>query len=214
MHSVRENVVARLGVIFEKEELDNVESWPAEIEEGIMLTLKKEKGSQDLDLKKNFKKQGKKNKSYYPIKEHYLTLARKITSNLSLCPNKDDLIDRLLEGLVNPRELASMPHIELDPNNFQAQRTKELEDEENKGNRRWKTKTVRGMNIKIPYDIIESVHEDGTVTKEEIEVPDGMLTCGKCKMKKTSSYEMQTRSADEPMTIFATCLCCGHRWRF
>jgi DNA-directed RNA polymerase subunit M/transcription elongation factor TFIIS len=27
---------------------------------------------------------------------------------------------------------------------------------------------------------------------------DGMLTCGKCKSKKTSYYEMQTRSADEP----------------
>ena len=213
MHRVRERVVARLGVIFEKEELDNVESWPPDIERGIMETLRKESGSQDLDLKKQ--KQGKKKKiEYYPVREHYLSLARKITSNLSICPNKDDLIDRLLEGSVIPRELASMPHIELDPNNFQAQRTKALQDEENKGSRKFIPRTVRGMAIKVPYDIIETTLEDGTVIKEEKEVPDGMLTCGKCKMKKTSSYEMQTRSADEPMTIFATCLCCGHRWRF
>ncbi|AGE51089.1 transcription elongation factor S-II [Paramecium bursaria Chlorella virus CVG-1] len=29
-------------------------------------------------------------------------------------------------------------------------------------------------------------------------MPDGMLSCGKCKSRKTSYYEMQTRSADEP----------------
>lgn len=30
------------------------------------------------------------------------------------------------------------------------------------------------------------------------DMPDGMLQCGKCKSRKTSYYEMQTRSADEP----------------
>ena len=37
--------------------------------------------------------------------------------------------------------------------------------------------------------------------------------CGKCKKRETSFYELQTRSADEPMTTFITCLNCGHRWR-
>ncbi|MBP02745.1 MAG: transcription factor S [Rhodospirillaceae bacterium] len=71
------------------------------------------------------------------------------------------------------------------------------------------------MEIKIPYDIVEE-HDPttGEYIKKEVEVPNGMLTCGKCGMSKTSSYEMQTRSADEPMTIFANCLCCGNRWRF
>ena len=40
-----------------------------------------------------------------------------------------------------------------------------------------------------------------------------MFTCGKCKKNKTSYYEMQTRSADEPMTIFVQCLTCGNRWK-
>ena len=30
------------------------------------------------------------------------------------------------------------------------------------------------------------------------DMADGMLQCGKCKSRKTSYYEMQTRSADEP----------------
>jgi transcription elongation factor S-II len=39
------------------------------------------------------------------------------------------------------------------------------------------------------------------------------FTCRKCKSKKCSYYQMQTRSADEPMTIFISCLECGARWR-
>jgi DNA-directed RNA polymerase subunit M/transcription elongation factor TFIIS len=61
---------------------------------------------------------------------------------------------------------------------------------------------------------------------------EGILTCPKCKSKKTSYFQMQTRSADEvslppmlfvsskrrltirqPATNFCSCLC-GHRWRF
>jgi DNA-directed RNA polymerase subunit M/transcription elongation factor TFIIS len=61
---------------------------------------------------------------------------------------------------------------------------------------------------------------------------EGILTCPKCKSKKTSYYQMQTRSADEvslppmlfvpskrrltirqPATNFCSCIC-GHRWRF
>ncbi len=45
----------------------------------------------------------------------------------------------------------------------------------------------------------------------------GMATdrfkCGRCGKRECSYYEMQTRSADEPMTIFISCLNCGKRWR-
>ena len=37
--------------------------------------------------------------------------------------------------------------------------------------------------------------------------------CPKCKQRKTVPIEMQTRSADEPMTIIITCQVCMHRWR-
>jgi len=36
--------------------------------------------------------------------------------------------------------------------------------------------------------------------------------CNGCKMRKCTFYELQTRSADEPMTIFIHCLNCGKRW--
>ena len=37
--------------------------------------------------------------------------------------------------------------------------------------------------------------------------------CSRCKKKLCSYYELQTRSADEPMTIFISCLNCGKRWK-
>jgi transcription elongation factor S-II len=41
-----------------------------------------------------------------------------------------------------------------------------------------------------------------------------MITCMRCKSKKVSYYELQTRSADEPMTTFVTCLDCDKKWKF
>jgi DNA-directed RNA polymerase subunit M/transcription elongation factor TFIIS len=37
--------------------------------------------------------------------------------------------------------------------------------------------------------------------------------CNRCNKRQCSYYEMQTRSADEPMTIFVRCLNCGKQWR-
>ena len=39
------------------------------------------------------------------------------------------------------------------------------------------------------------------------------FTCGKCKSNECTYYQMQTRSADEPMTTFVTCINCGNRWK-
>lgn len=39
--------------------------------------------------------------------------------------------------------------------------------------------------------------------------------CSGCKVKtRCDYYQMQTRSADEPMTTFVTCLECDRRWKF
>ncbi|KAJ1975261.1 transcription elongation factor TFIIS [Dimargaris cristalligena] len=38
--------------------------------------------------------------------------------------------------------------------------------------------------------------------------------CGRCKSRKCTYYQMQTRSADEPMTTFVTCTNCENRWKF
>jgi transcription elongation factor S-II len=39
------------------------------------------------------------------------------------------------------------------------------------------------------------------------------FTCSKCKSNECTYYQMQTRSADEPMTTFVTCINCGKRWK-
>ncbi|KAJ5119018.1 transcriptional regulator family: Transcription factor TFIIS [Penicillium atrosanguineum] len=39
------------------------------------------------------------------------------------------------------------------------------------------------------------------------------LQCGKCGQRKVTYTEAQTRSADEPMTLFCTCMNCGKSWR-
>jgi DNA-directed RNA polymerase subunit M/transcription elongation factor TFIIS len=38
--------------------------------------------------------------------------------------------------------------------------------------------------------------------------------CFRCFKNKCSYYQMQTRSADEPITTFMSCLSCGNRWKF
>ncbi|KAJ7658756.1 transcription elongation factor [Mycena polygramma] len=37
--------------------------------------------------------------------------------------------------------------------------------------------------------------------------------CPQCEERKTYYAQLQTRSADEPTTIFVTCVHCNHRWR-
>lgn len=47
----------------------------------------------------------------------------------------------------------------------------------------------------------------------KIEASTDNFTCGKCKSKACTYYQLQTRSADEPMTTFVTCTLCGNRWK-
>ena len=45
------------------------------------------------------------------------------------------------------------------------------------------------------------------------EAMSNLFKCRKCGSRETSYYEVQTRSADEPMTQFITCLNCENRWK-
>jgi len=40
------------------------------------------------------------------------------------------------------------------------------------------------------------------------------ITCKKCRGNKCTYYQMQTKSADEPMTTFCQCLICNYRFKF
>lgn len=68
-----------------------------------------------------------------------------------------------------------------------------------------------------PYanKIEEKIHKDlrKAYLAQEIKNTEGFFTCGRCKSKKTSYYQLQTRSADEPMTTFVTCHQCDRNWK-
>ncbi|KAL5490615.1 TFS1 [Sanghuangporus weigelae] len=49
---------------------------------------------------------------------------------------------------------------------------------------------------------------------EEQQAETDAFQCSKCKQRKTRYRQAQTRSADEPMTTFVTCVNCNHRWKF
>lgn len=46
-----------------------------------------------------------------------------------------------------------------------------------------------------------------------IEATSDSFKCRKCRSDKTTHYQLQTRSADEPMTTFVTCINCDARWK-
>ena len=70
--------------------------------------------------------------------------------------------------------------------------------------------THQEMNPEHWKDMIErKIKRDANKYNANIQASTDMFTCKKCKSKRCTYYELQTRSADEPATIFVTCLDCG-----
>lgn len=61
--------------------------------------------------------------------------------------------------------------------------------------------------------IDKKIKLDANKYTTNIKASTDMFTCKKCKSKRCTYYELQTRSADEPATIFVTCLDCGKNWK-
>lgn len=61
--------------------------------------------------------------------------------------------------------------------------------------------------------IEQKMKRDANKYSTNIEAMTEMFTCKKCRSKRCTYYELQTRSADEPSTIFISCLDCGKHWK-
>eukprot|EP01114_Cavostelium_apophysatum_P016385 TRINITY_DN4644_c0_g1_i1.p1 TRINITY_DN4644_c0_g1~~TRINITY_DN4644_c0_g1_i1.p1 ORF type:complete len:296 (+),score=84.30 TRINITY_DN4644_c0_g1_i1:103-990(+) len=95
-----------------------------------------------------------------------------------------DLRQTLMQGGIPPSKLCSMA-----PADMASGELKELR-------KKWAN-----------YHMEAAKDQGGTATTTD------MFKCGKCGRRETTYYQMQTRSADEPMTTFHTCARCGHRWK-
>ena len=94
-----------------------------------------------------------------------------------------------------PNLLAKLQDKSLKPHVFAFMTHQELNPE------RW--------NVLIDRKIKREKHK----YSDNIAASTDTFTCNKCKKNKCTYYQMQTRSADEPMTTFVTCLNCGTRWK-
>jgi len=74
--------------------------------------------------------------------------------------------------------------------------------------------THQEMNPMRWKELLEQkMKRDANKFTTNIQASTDMFTCKKCKSKRCTYYELQTRSADEPATIFVTCLDCGKNWK-
>jgi len=110
----------------------------------------------------------------------------KIRGLMTSLKRKDnaELGDRVMKGEITPHQFVKMTEKELAS---EAQRLRDAQLE-------------RENMLKAQVPMAQKSISDS-------------LQCSKCKQKKVSYSQAQTRSADEPMTTFCECTVCGHRWK-
>ena len=115
--------------------------------------------------------------------EAYKKKVRSLFANLKNKSNRD-LGKRVMAGDIAPTRFAVMTDEEL------------KSDDQRKQDKDYEKENM--MKAQVP--------------QEKKSISDS-LECGRCKKKKVSYTQAQTRSADEPMTTFCECMNCGHRWK-
>ena len=74
--------------------------------------------------------------------------------------------------------------------------------------------THQDMNPKRWETLINNKKiRDNNMYNPQMDANTDNFTCRRCKSNRCSYYQLQTRSADEPMTTFVTCIDCGNRWK-
>ena len=63
-------------------------------------------------------------------------------------------------------------------------------------------------------DIVEEQNKNDKIVIDKTPVfTTTQFTCSKCKNNECKTYSLQTRSADEPTTIFVNCIKCNNTWK-
>ena len=118
----------------------------------------------------------------------YSQTFRKVLANVFQNPRSEKVRLQIKNGDIKVTDIASMTHQQIDPTIY-------LEAIE---------KYERHLFVGYMTEM----------KKKEIEEKKGLFKCYKCKSERTSYYQMQLKSADEPMSTFVRCLECGNRWKF
>ncbi|XP_069506941.1 transcription elongation factor A protein 2 isoform X2 [Ambystoma mexicanum] len=116
--------------------------------------------------------------------QKYKTRVRSRIANLRDSRNPE-LRKNVLCGTISPTRIAQMTSEEM--------ASKEL-------------KEIREAMMKESIREHQMARTGGTETD--------LFVCGNCKKKNCTYTQVQTRSADEPMTTFVLCNECGNRWKF
>jgi len=70
------------------------------------------------------------------------------------------------------------------------------------------------MSPKIWKELVDAkIKRDKNLTEVDMSAATDEFKCYKCQKRQCTYYQLQTRSGDEPMTTFITCLNCGNRWK-
>ena len=70
-----------------------------------------------------------------------------------------------------------------------------------------------GLNHESFNIISTEIDEENMFLTNPYEITEGILQCDKCKNRKILYITRQTRSLDEPTTVFARCIKCNHSWK-
>ena len=84
----------------------------------------------------------------------------------------------------------------------------------------WEPENILSMKSEILFPdlwedlLLRSSKKLAMIGKEMNTQGTDIFRCSKCRKNNCTYFQMQTRSADEPMTTFVTCLECNKRWKF
>jgi len=123
----------------------------------------------------------------------YKAKYRTLKANMKLNPT---LQVRLLEGMLSPDKLVKMSDQQL----LSKEKAEQIE------------KAKQEILSAAEVDWLDKNREE-MMKAAGVNIEEGMFVCGRCGSTKTTHYQKQTRSADEPMTVFVQCTNCPNRWR-